>query len=300
MIVVPAELGGWRADSALSHLLPGVSRRLVRRWIRAGAVRIDGARITTSVRLRPGQQLVFPAPPDTTPWPAPDPSLDLGVLYADEDIIAVDKPAGMPSAARSPYDSQTVANFLLAQAPPLGPPPGPPRDAGLLHRLDNDTSGVLLAARTSLAFDYLRPRFHSRGVRKEYLAVVEGRLATARVITLAVGHDPRDPRRMRVSPRNEPTPPGFRPASTRVQPLCVGSEASLVRVAIHAGVRHQIRVHLAAIGHPIRGDRLYGVSADAPRLLLHAYRVAFPHPRSGRRLLVEAPVPPELQAYDDR
>jgi 23S rRNA pseudouridine1911/1915/1917 synthase len=217
------------------------------------------------------------------------------VLYEDEAVLALDKPAGMPSHALRADETETVANFLLARYPDVAAVGKRPLEPGIVHRLDTETSGVLLVARTPAAYDALRQQFTERRVLKEYRAVVHGDIAQQGEIGTAIAHT-RGHTRMRVC--RTAKEPG-RPALTRYRPLERYGSYTLLAVEIPTGVMHQIRVHLASIGHPVAGDRLYGgtVAADTPaRHLLHAYRLGFTHPESGRHIEISSPVPADLRA----
>lgn len=234
----------------------------------------------------------------------------LAVLYADAAMIAVDKPAGLHTAPRGRAGEDTLLGRLLERFPEVAALPGrKPGEPGLLHRLDRDTSGVLLAARSPEAFRLLTADFAGGRVRKEYLAlcapagpahpgqtlVVESRFAAfgpgrgkVRVVPSGNEHAARGRARRRASPAI------YR---TEAEVLQVRAGLALVRAVILRGFRHQLRAHLSHLGLPIAGDPLYG-AAELPgapgRLCLHAWRIAFPHPDGGRAMRIEAPCPPEF------
>jgi 23S rRNA pseudouridine1911/1915/1917 synthase len=277
--------------------LPGLSRRQLREIIASGAVRVNGRRAHKGILVRRSDVVwIDPAARALAGGPAPQPELALSVLCVDDAIIAVDKPSGRPATARRPGDRDTVANALLAHFPEVAESSASALEAGLVHRLDTGTSGILLAARTSAAYRDLRAQFASRRIGKLYLAVAAGTVAGSGRIAIPIAHAPGQPDQMRLG-----TDRGFRRgragrfAQTRYRALRRGADRSLVAVAIATGVRHQIRVHLAAIGHPIVGDPLYGVAPVAPgRLLLHAARLRFRHPTSGAIIVLHAPLPAEF------
>lgn len=223
--------------------------------------------------------------------------LALPILYEDEALVMVDKPAGVPAVALRPGDRGTVANALIGRYPELSGI-GRPFEAGLVHRLDTPTSGVLGAARTADDWQRLRAQFSARQVGKLYVAAVRGVIAQPGAITTPIAHRPDDTRAM-VACNAGAHPGGGRRAITRYRALQRWHESTLVAVTIQTGVRHQIRVHLASIGHPVLGDALYGDQASAtaaPRLMLHAARLTLTHPRTGNRFAVRSPLPDDFRA----
>lgn len=226
----------------------------------------------------------------------PNPQLAIPILFEDATLIAVDKPAGMPSQALRAQETGTVANFLLAHDPAMAAAGTTDREAGIVHRLDTDTSGALLAARTADAYRSLRQQFSRREVIKEYLALVEGNLRAPGVVRTPMMHDPRNPRRMTASAAFGQDRRA-REAVTYFRPLERFQQATLLLVQIPTGVMHQIRVHLASTGHPVIGDRLYGrPAAHAARHLLHASRLSFTHPDIGRPVEISSPAPADFTA----
>jgi 23S rRNA pseudouridine1911/1915/1917 synthase len=277
-----------RLDRFLAEAL-GLSRRSVQEDLAEGTIRIDGRRARKGDPVAGGAEIVveIEARPEGL---EPEPELSISILHEDEAVIAFDKPAGMPSHALRAVDRGTVANFLVAHFPGIERASERPLDAGLVHRLDGGTSGVLLAARTRLDWVEVRRQFAAREVRKAYVARVAGGFAGEQAIAMPIAADPRDRRRVVVG-----ASPEAREAITRVRALGKPGEDTLVAVEIETGMRHQIRAHLAAIGHPVVGDALYGGPA-AERLWLHARELEIRHPRSGRRLRIESPVPPGFAA----
>ncbi len=304
-----------RADSFLAQHVPGWSRRTAQRALAAAAVRRRESALGMARQLRKGDLVhsddvievdeVWLAPQDLQP----NPELQLPVIYEDADLVVVDKPAGIASVALRADETGTVANFLLSRWPELATV-GPSRlEAGLLHRLDTNTSGLLVAAKTSAAFHELRRQFVSQTMVKEYLAVVHGEVRAAGWVTTPIAHDRRRHDRMRVVDVGV----DGRAASSQFEPVArprrreqPGSEQetceplySLLKVRIATGVMHQIRVHLASIGHPVVGDRLYGSALElaAGRHLLHASHLAFTHPRRGDTLQVDSPPPRDFDEF---
>ena len=293
---VPPGSNPVRVDVFLARHVPGGARRRAQRALQAGAVRVNGRRVRKS-RTVAGGDVVEVADEicDAVPL-QPNPELAIAVLYVDDDLLALDKPAGLPSHALRSDETQTAANFLLARYPELVGVGKRALEPGLVHRLDTDTSGVLLVARTPEAYRALRQQFTAHAVMKEYLALVEGDITTSGEVRVPIAHDRHNRRKMRVWLR----PPGphvrARAAITSYRPLELLPGATLLQVRIATGVMHQIRVHLASIGHPILGDRIYNRTpgGSLPRHLLHACRITFRHPRTGERVEISSPLPPDF------
>ncbi len=294
-----------RLDRFLAEVLPGGSRQRARELIAAGAVRVNGQRPRKSRVVEPGDAIEVcigsAEPASDAPGLAPEPALDVHVLYEDTAIVALDKPAGMPSTAVRPNDRGTLANFLAGRYPGIGWGSDRDREAGLAHRLDTGTSGVILAARTAEALKVLRQQFRNHEIEKTYLALVAGDVAAAGSITYPIAHAPGRPRRMTVCKSvDRARALKARQATTAYHPLERFGAATLLSVSMRTGVRHQVRVHLATIGHPLIGDSLYNRERTGPiamnRPLLHAATVAFHHPLTRQRMTVSAPRPPDLRA----
>jgi len=290
-IPVTAEHEGERLDAFVAEVLPALSRRAVREAIRCGQVMVNGRRLGKGYRLRAGNVVEVAMELSAAEKLQPNPELPVSILYNDEHLVVVNKPAGLPSHALRPYERNTVANFLLAHFPEMAALSHAGLEAGLVHRLDTDTSGALLAARTAEARAAMRAQFAAHAVRKEYVALVAGSVCEPGTVQFPLTHDPHTPRKVRIAQGEE-----GREATTYFWPLERYQEYTLLRVEIRTGVLHQIRAHLAAIGHPIIGDRLYGsVHADLARQFLHATRLVFQHPMTGRQCQVGAPLPEDLE-----
>jgi 23S rRNA pseudouridine1911/1915/1917 synthase len=275
-----------RLDAFVRALLPDVSRRVVRALVDGGEVLVNGRPARKGVRLVPGDLVTAPR---VGPL-APEPALPLAVLYEDEQVIAVDKPGGVPCHALDPRERGTVAAALLARHPELAGV-GDPLAPGLAHRLDTGTSGVLVAARSPAAFARLRAAFRAHAVRKRYVALVDGRPDAGAVLDVPLAHDTGDRRRMRAAQRGDRA----WPALTTVLAVTPLGARSRVDLEIATGVTHQIRVHLALAGHPVAGDALYGgsdVGLRQGRHALHARSLALPDPPR----VIESPLPPDLLA----
>ncbi|HXE32059.1 MAG TPA: RluA family pseudouridine synthase [Terriglobales bacterium] len=303
-----------RLDRFLAAQLPEWSRTRLQALIEVGAVRVNGAPASrASLALSQGARVEvdFPPPPPSELVPEPIP---LNVLYEDEDLVAINKPAGLvvhPGAGRR---TGTLVNALLHHFGTLSAHGGADRP-GIVHRLDRGTSGVLVVARNDFAHQRLARQFHDRTVRKTYNALVHGLLPSKGNIDLPIGRDPR--RRARMSTRRRVN---SREAHTSYRVVRRFPEAaaspqppqrliySWLEVALHTGRTHQIRVHLAALGHPIVGDKMYGAPAllagpgtlagtGAPRVMLHAARLELTHPRTGAALAFTAPLPAEITGF---
>ncbi len=280
-----------RLDRFLAGALPHASRRLLRQVAADGRVRVNGKLAGKGAYVRPGDVVSVPDELVTQRTLQTQADLAAPILYCDDHLFALDKPEGMPSVARNFLDNGTVANFLAARFPETSTLERGGLEAGLVHRLDTATSGVLVGARTPSAYSTLRSSFGGSGATKTYRAVVHGAIEAAGVAATPIRSRPADRARVEVV-----TDPGLggRPATTRFRPLRRSASATSVEIEIESGVRHQIRAHLASIGHPIVGDELYGAT-PAPRLFLHALSVTFSHPDSGTLVTIESPLP---EAFD--
>jgi 23S rRNA pseudouridine1911/1915/1917 synthase len=262
-------------------------------------VRVNGRRARKGDLVRSNDVVQVTEDLWAPPALPPNPQLAIPILFEDAALIAVDKPAGMPSQALRAQETGTVANFLLAHDPAMAVVGTTDREAGIVHRLDTDTSGVLLAARTADAYRSLRQQFSRREVVKEYLALVEGDVPALGVVRTPIMHDPRNQRRMTTSAASGHNRHA-RDAVTYFRPLERFQHATLVLMQIPTGVMHQIRVHLASTGHPVIGDRLYSpAAAHATRQLLHASRLSLVHPDTGHPLEICSPTPADFTSALD-
>jgi len=283
-----AETPGERLDRFLAGKCPDLSRSRIQELIRDGRVKVGGVIVTKpALRLRGGELVeveVAPRPPlEVVPSPLP-----LKVVYEDEDLLVIDKPAGLVVHPGAGHHTDTLANALVAY---LGRAPTPDERPGIVHRLDKDTSGLMVAAKNEAAHRRLQADLKARRFKKGYLALVEGRLSPPEgTIDAPVGRDPRRRTRMAVVSTG-------RPAVTRYRVREYVGGATLVEVWPETGRTHQIRVHFASLGHPLVGDGVYGRSCPTlNRHFLHAFYLGFPHPRTGRWLEFKSDLPPELQA----
>ena len=291
---------GRRLDLFLAQRVPELSRTRIQELIREGNVRVDGKMARASHRVAAGEIIEVEALPRPAPEAAPE-DLPLDLLLVDDDFVIVNKPAGMVVHASAGHSRGTLVNALLHRLGKLSDAGGALRP-GIVHRLDKETSGALVVARSDKAHEHIAEQFRSRNVRKIYLALVHGKMPRdSGTITLPISRDPR--RRTRMTARGSKG----RHARTDWRVVARLDRCTLVEAALHTGRTHQIRAHFAAIGHPVVGDTLYG----APRVLragtrnlsllernfLHASRLGFSHPSSGAWVEVRAPLPRDLRVY---
>jgi 23S rRNA pseudouridine1911/1915/1917 synthase len=284
---------GKRLDLYLHDRLPEYSRARLQEWIKAGRVKVDGELQKPSYQVHGTEAIeVEPVPPP--PLHAQPEDLPLEILYEDADVIAVNKPAGMVVHSGAGRHSGTLVNALLHRFQALSKVGGALRP-GIVHRLDRLTSGVILIARNDTSHRHLAEQFSGRRVEKVYLALVHGRMKTDQgKIATPITRDPI--RRVRMTAKLA----HGRSAITEYKVLRRFEKFSLLEVRIGTGRTHQIRVHLASIGLPVAGDKLYGAPGSTlDRYFLHAQRITFASPTTGKRITVEAPVPAELQRYLD-
>jgi 23S rRNA pseudouridine1911/1915/1917 synthase len=282
---------GRRLDHVVQARFAEHSRSRVQDWIRAGRVFVNASVAKASYIVREGDAINV-EPAEAPPLKAFAEDIPLEVLYADADVVAINKPAGMVVHAGAGRHSGTLVNAVLHRFRELSSVGGEERP-GIVHRLDRDTSGVVLVARSDRAHRALAEQFAARTVEKTYVALVQG------IVKQEHGHlrapIARDQlRRTRMTTRAGQG----REAHTEYRVLRRFQKHTLLEVDIHTGRTHQIRVHLAGIRHPVAGDTLYG-AAGTPhgRFFLHARRIAFTSPATGERLAVEAPLPAELEAW---
>ncbi len=295
---LPVERGEIRLDAFVRECLPHLSRREIENAIRAKLFFVASKTHKKGDRLRGGDELIYHGPAS---WlatnPLPDSALEVPVVYEDASILFVNKPAGMPTHGFSARDGGTLANFLLAGWPALANIGTSRWEPGLVHRIDRETSGLVLVAKTEAAFANLKSQFRRRRVKKIYRALVWGVTCGDGIIELALAHESGDPTRMRTVTRAAHARGRSWDALTRYRKLGQSRGLSLLEVEMETGVTHQIRTHLAAIGHPIVADALYGAGRPdlgLKRHFLHARSLTIFHPDSGGRLTVEAELPEEL------
>jgi 23S rRNA pseudouridine1911/1915/1917 synthase len=303
-----------RLDQVVARLAGGISVHAARRLIAAGRVRVDGRRAgegKKGLRLAAGQEVEVDVEAEADAHaaadgdgasrtagrgaaPVPEPDAPLTVLYRDDDLVAVDKPAGISSHPLRAGETGTLANALVARFPECARAGADPREGGLGHRLDRETSGVLLAARSPAAWRALRAALKDPACEKTYLAEVLGRPEARGRLSAPIGRSGRRGGRVRVDGGRNPLD-----ATTEWEIVESRGASALVRARLHAGRAHQVRAHLAAAGHPIAGDPVYGgpEAREAGRVLgvttlrLFAESVRLRHPISGQPLFIDAPPP---------
>ena len=282
-----------RLDRYLADACPQLSRSAAQRLISQGRVRVNDLPARSRDALAPGDEIEIHWPAEM-PSESPHPEqASLSILYEDEHLIVLDKPAGLAVHGGAGRTAGTLVNALVAHRPAITTVGPDPQRAGIVHRLDRDTSGVMVVVTTDRALRALQRQFRRRETRKEYLALVYGRVAPPEAaIEAPIGRDPLQRQRMAVLPAGRYARSEYR----LLEPL---PGASLLAVLLLTGRTHQIRVHLASIGHPVVGDRVYGPrrgAISAPRQCLHAWRLTLAHPISGQPLTFEAPLPADLEA----
>ena len=286
---VEPDAAGERIDRFLGRVMGGLSVAAAKRMIAAGTVRLDGRTARKGQKLAVGQtvSVAGSGPADASAIVVPDPEVPLVVLQADDLLVAIDKPAGIPSHPLAPGERGTAANGICARFPECAAASPDPREGGLVHRLDNDTSGVLLAGRSRQAWTQLRAALADPTSEKTYLAEVIGRPPPSGLETEPIGRTGRRGDRVRVGGGRRPQE--ARTAWTRLEQR---EATAVLRVALGTGRPHQVRAHLAAAGFPILGDAKYGgADLGAGALRLHAASIRLRHPGTGATILIEAPPP---------
>lgn len=284
-----------RIDKLLTDHLPDVSRSAVQKLIREGRVTVNGEQVKSNYRTSDGDWIVADIPPEETPDLQPEP-IPLDIVYEDDSLLVINKPAGMVVHPAFGHDSGTLVNAVLSYVPNIEDDDQPERP-GIVHRLDMETSGLIVVAKRGEVRQGLQDAFRERQVKKTYLALVEGQMAAGHgVINAAMGRDPRRRKRMAVVA-------GGRPASTEYRVQERFERHTYLEVEPYTGRTHQIRVHLAYIGHPVVGDTVYGYRKQRVRLnrhFLHASRLVFTHPHTSQVMELTAPLPDELQELLDQ
>lgn len=308
-VVNPSE-SGWRLDAYLAFYLSDYSRVHLRRAISAGGVLVDGRGAKPAYRLKPGQRVSVTLPEMPREGPSPE-NIPLAILYQDEWLAAIDKPPGMVVHPARGHWTGTLASAIQYHLVHLSGVGGPTRP-GIVHRLDRDTSGVILVARSDQAHARLSAQFEARTIEKEYFAIVSGRPDLDRdLIDRSIGFHPQQREKMAIRHEAE----GARPAQSYYEVVERFDGFAAVRILPKTGRTHQIRVHLAHVGCPVLCDRQYGGRSQITRgeirrqpgddlvLLarqaLHARRIRFVHPGTGEPMEIEAPIPSDLAAVLD-
>lgn len=284
--------GFQRVDVWLHQHFPQLSRSFLARMVREGCVRLNKAVLRKpSTVVRPGDLLEIFWPRESDLFVPPEP-LPVDCIYEDDHVLLLNKRPHMAVHPVSPFQTGTLVNALLYLRVPLARY-GAPLRPGIVHRLDKETSGIMVVAKSDLAYVELVRAFKNREVYKEYLAIVEGEVREASTISLSLGRDRKNPLRM-TAQREGKT------AITEIVPIAVRDGFSLLLVRPRTGRTHQIRVHLSLLGTPILGDVLYGSQRGRSlftRCALHAFALAFRHPASGRWMTFAASLPPDMQEF---
>ncbi|MGQ0654444.1 MAG: RluA family pseudouridine synthase [Betaproteobacteria bacterium] len=289
---VPREMAGLRLDQALARLFPQYSRSRLQAWLAAGHIRVDGRASPARAPVTGGErvELAPPPAPDATPRAQ---RMPLKVVHEDADLIVLDKPPGLVVHPGAGVPDRTLLNALLAHAPQLA---GVPR-AGIVHRLDKDTSGLIVVAKTVTAQASLVRQLAERSMRRVYLAVVQGDPPASGTIDAPVGRDARSRVRMAVTHRGKP-------ARTRYAVLERYGHAALVQCRLDTGRTHQIRVHFQHIRHPLVGDNVYRRGTrhgmTFPRQALHAAELSLTHPSTGKAMTWRAALPRDMKRLLER
>lgn len=285
------ELDGERLDKVIATHVPELSRAMAQRLIKDGAVTVNGRPSKPSYRAQAGDEVVVHVPAKM-PDPVLPEDIPLDIIYEDDVLLVVNKPAGMVVHPGAGHTSGTLVNAVLAHCPQVVEVGGPDR-AGIVHRLDKDTSGLILIAKDEQARAALQRQFKRRQVVKTYLALVEGQVQPREgVVDAPVGRDKRQRKRMAVVRRG-------REARTTYRAVEYFPEHTLLEVRPHTGRTHQVRVHLAWLGYPVVGDAVYGRRRQRllrSRHFLHAARLCFTHPATGEEVEFKSPLPPKLEA----
>jgi 23S rRNA pseudouridine1911/1915/1917 synthase len=302
--------GGERLDRFLAARLENTSRSQVQRWIEQELVAVNGQSAKASRRLEAGDVVTVVVPNEERmnlqPWHTP-----LAIVYEDIECAVVDKVAGMVVHPATSHRQDTLVNALLARYPELAEMVDldtvAGRRPGIVHRLDRDTSGLIVVARTAQARSVLQRQFKERCVEKVYLALLHGRLTLSEgdhgAIDLPIGRDRRNRQRMAVVQGGRQAITQYAIRSYLLARHGVRESYTLVQVRLCTGRTHQIRVHFAHIGHPVVGDRVYGrrkLHIACPRQFLHAFRLGFHRPSDGQWLTFESPLPPDLERVLDQ
>jgi 23S rRNA pseudouridine1911/1915/1917 synthase len=296
ILIVPDDVDGARLDVWLSRAAPEHSRSCYQQWIRDGAVLLNDAVPKPRALVRPGDRVAV-TPPPVQPVALQAEAMPLDVLFEDAAMLVLNKPAGLVVHPAAGHERGTLVNALLHHCEDLTGIGGE-RRPGIVHRLDKDTSGVMVVAKSEAAMAALTRQFKQRQVRKEYVALVRGRVEPpCGTVETLIGRHPTDRKKMSTRAAR-----GRQAVSHYETVEAFGDEASCLRVRIETGRTHQIRVHMAHLGHAVLGDAVYGRTrqlADGTpvaRQLLHAARLSLAHPVSGAPLEFDAPLPADMQA----
>jgi 23S rRNA pseudouridine1911/1915/1917 synthase len=287
---------GKRLDRLVRDRIPHLSRTQGQRLIEAAQVTVNGLPRKPAYRVTPGQRVTVSLPPEDPEVAVLPQPIPLDIIYEDEHLIVVNKPAGMVVHPAPGHPDGTLVNALLAHCPMIAEA-GRRERAGIVHRLDKETSGVLVVAKDENALKALHQQFRNRAVDKTYLALVRGRVQPPEgIIEVPIGRDPRDRQRMTALAEGKY-------ARTRYRAVEFFRKHTLLEAHPHTGRTHQVRVHLSWLGYPVVGDGRYGPRRQRllkDRHFLHAHRLGLTHPNTGEKMTFEAPLPAELKAVLQR
>ena len=302
---VPPEAVRTRLDQFLVERIPGESRSQIQNWIRKGYLKVNGENAKTGYLTRANDAIALSIPAVENNQPHPE-KIALDILYEDSRLALINKPAGLVCHIGAGIRSGTLVNALLYHLGPLDT--GDPSRPGIVHRLDKNTSGVMVVAKDKATHRFLSNQFKNRSVRKEYLALVYGDPSPKEgTINMPLGRDPANRTKISTKARHS------RSAVTHYSIEKHYAPFTLLRIRIETGRTHQIRVHMAYAGHPIVGDTLYGdkrslnlpaklqsILRNLQRPFLHSHRLSFTHPATGEPMTVESPLPEELRLFLNR
>jgi 23S rRNA pseudouridine1911/1915/1917 synthase len=298
---VPALLAGVRIDRGVA-MVADVSRTVATELIAAGRVQVDGLAVAVGRSLlREGSRITVILPEPGGDRVEAEAGVEFGVVHADPEVVVIDKPAGLVVHPGAGHHGGTLVGGLLSRYPDVADLVDAgvcsPDRPGIVHRLDKGTSGLMVVARTEAAYSGLVAQLADRTMQRRYLALVEGSVIDDRgEVDAPIGRSTRTPTKMAVSSSGRPARTGYTVLERRLEPR----ELTLLELSLESGRTHQIRVHMAAIGHPVVGDARYGAPdrrLGAGRFFLHAFRLGFVHPASGERVEFSAPLPRDLEGY---
>ena len=291
--VIPSQLAGLRLDQALAKLAPEYSRNRLQSWIRHEKVTLDGESCNGKQKVWGGESVRIEAAPDPSEVPHAAQDIELSVLFEDEVLLVIDKPAGLVVHPGSGNWEGTLLNALLHHCPGLSAVPR----AGIVHRLDKETSGLLVVAKSLASQSNLVRQLQARSVSRQYLALVHGELSGSATVDAPIGRHPSHRTKMAVVENGKP-------AKTHYRVVRSFSGCTLLECSLETGRTHQIRVHMQHIGHPLVGDPVYGKKPASsenaallsafPRQALHARRLSFLHPSNHAPMTFESPIPADL------
>lgn len=292
-----------RADRFLKRTLPYLSRKTIEDWFDRKMVRLSGRPLLKGDKPTPGAVLEVLLPAPLSAVPLPDPRIPLMVLYEDPHLLILAKPGGIPTHPLDPFEKGTLVNALTAAYPRIRGVGDRLLEPGLVHRLDQGTSGLMAAALTQEAWNQMKKDLAARRWEKSYQALVKGIIDRPLEVKLPLAHDPKDARKMKVIRNGKEKIRGRAyPAFSRVRPRQTLSGHTLVEIDLITGVTHQIRVHLSSTGHPLVGDELYGgppageYGLASGRQFLHASRLSLPHPKTREYKTFTLSLPDDLKA----